>query len=112
MKIYGIGNCDTCRKAKKWLDASGTSYTWTDLREHGVSRSTIRSWIDAVGLEKLVNRRSTSWRGLDEAERKRAMSPESAPELLASHPTLVKRPVVDVDGRIQVGFDDAVKQSL
>lgn len=112
IEIYGIGNCDTCRKARKWLDQSGRDHRWHDLRADGIDESTLGRWIDLAGLEALVNRRSTTWRGLDDAERARAMDDGTAPSLLASHPTLIKRPVIDLGERVLVGFNDSVKQAL
>lgn len=112
VRIYGIGNCDTCRKARKWLEKSGRDYRWHDLRADGIDEPVLGKWVDSVGLEALVNRRSTTWRGLDDAERQRAMAIETAPALLASYPTLIKRPVFDLGERVLVGFNDSVKQSL
>ena len=112
MDIYGIKNCDSCRKARNWLEASGRDFRWHDLREDGVDEALLGRWLDAVGPDKLVNRRSTTWRNLEEAERKRAQARESALTLLLQHPTLIKRPIFDVHGRIMVGFNETVKQAL
>jgi len=112
MKIYGISNCDRCRKARQWLDRSDRPHEWIDLRADGIDQATIAGWIDAVGVDVLVNRRSTTWRQLDEAERKRADSPTGAAGLLHDQPTLIKRPVIDLNGTILVGFDDGVKRAL
>jgi Spx/MgsR family transcriptional regulator len=112
MKIYGIANCDTCRKARKWLEATGHSHEWIDLRADGVDAATIAGWIESVGTDALVNRRSKTWRELDEKQRTRAGSADEAPALLVEHPTLIKRPVIDQAGTIRVGFDEAVKRSL
>lgn len=112
IEIYGIGNCDKCRKACKWLAQSGRAYRWHDLRTDGIDQARLRSWIDAVGLEKLVNRRSTTWRSLGENERARALDVDVAPELLTRHPTLIKRPVLQLPDAVLVGFDDSVKRAL
>ncbi|AKS41066.1 arsenate reductase [Wenzhouxiangella marina] len=112
MKIHGIKACDTCRKALKWLEAEGHEHHWHDLRADGIDAETIQRWIDGVGLEALVNRRSTTWRQLDEADREAAMDPARAAGFLAEHPTLIKRPVFDAGGRIHVGFNESVKQAL
>lgn len=112
IELYGIGNCDSCRKARKWLDQTGRDFHWHDLRIDGLSRGSVRDWIEAVGLERLVNRRSATWRGLSEHERAGAMDPERAPELLARHPTLVKRPVIVAGNRVWAGFDDSVMEAL
>lgn len=112
MDIYGIKNCDTCRKARKWLDESGREYSWHDLREAPPGETVLRRWVEVIGLECLVNRRSTTWRTLVEPDRARAGDPGLAPGLLADNPTLIKRPVFDTGDRILVGFDDTVKQAL
>ncbi|MDZ7791585.1 MAG: Spx/MgsR family RNA polymerase-binding regulatory protein [Xanthomonadales bacterium] len=112
MKVYGIGNCDSCRRARKWLEKSGRDYRWHDLRADGIDEITLREWIDSIGPESLVNRRSTTWRGLDESDRERAMDAHVAPTLLAAHPTLIKRPVFDLGECVLVGFNDSVKQAL
>lgn len=112
MKVYGIGNCDTCRKARKWLESSGHDYTWFDLREDAPDEARIRHWAESVGLDKLVNRRSTTWRNLGEADRARAADPDAAPALLVQHPTLIKRPLFELGERVMVGFDASVRQSL
>jgi Spx/MgsR family transcriptional regulator len=112
MEIYGISNCDACRRARMWLDETGRDYRWHDLREEGVGLATLREWTARAGLDKLVNRRSTTWRQLDETDRERAGHPETAPALLVDHPTLIKRPVFVIDGDVKVGFNESVKREL
>jgi arsenate reductase len=112
IKIYGIPNCDSCRKARSWLDRSNRDFGWQDLRADPPDENRLRRWIAAVGLERLVNRRSTTWRHLDEDERALAMDADSAPTLLERHPTLIKRPVIEHQGDVMVGFDESVKQAL
>lgn len=105
LEIYGIGQCDTCRKALKWLDAQGVDYHWTDLRQSPVEPATLAHWWQAVG-PPLVNRRSTTWRQLD-AERQRLGDDQAVAALLAEYPTLIKRPLVQWPGEITVGFDES-----
>jgi arsenate reductase (glutaredoxin) len=112
MDIYGIKTCDTCRKARKWLDQAGLNYRWHDLREQTPDESTLRRWLDEVGVDKLVNRRSTTWRGLDDADRERAASAGGALVLLREHPTLIKRPVIETGEVVLVGFTDQTGTSL
>lgn len=112
MIIYGISNCDTCRKALKWLDESGRDYRWHDLRRDGLDETTLGRWVESAGHERLVNRRSTTWRSLDESDRARLAEPAEALALLLRHPTLVKRPVFETEGRVLVGFDESVRQAL
>ncbi|TVQ37248.1 MAG: Spx/MgsR family RNA polymerase-binding regulatory protein [Wenzhouxiangella sp.] len=112
MKVYGIKSCDTCRKARRWLDEQGREYQWHDLREDGLDQVTVKRWLAAVGAETLVNRRSTTWRGLSEDERRQAMDPALASALLLEAPTLIKRPVFETEAGVSVGFNAAVRDSL
>lgn len=105
MKVIGIKTCDTCRKARKWLDGQGIAHQWHDLREDGIERASLEHWITAVGPDRLVNRRSTTWRQLDETVRDQAMQAASCAAVLAEHPTLIKRPVFETGDRVLVGFD-------
>ncbi len=110
--VHGIGSCDTCRKARRWLEESGRAHVWHDLREEGIEAETLARWVEAVGPATLVNRRSTTWRGLDEDQRAQALDAAATARVLAEHPTLIKRPVFERDGRILVGFNAAVKEAL
>jgi arsenate reductase (glutaredoxin) len=100
--IYGIRTCDTCRKASKALPGA----TFRDVRTDPLSAEEIAEFLDAFG-EKLVNRASTTWRGLDEAARDQAPA-----ALLAAHPTLMKRPVIRADGALHLGWTPATRASL
>ena len=106
MKLYGIPNCDTVRRARAWLDAHGILHSFHDLRKDGVSLQQLSNWADQVGLDTLINRRGTTWRKLDAAEQAQAAHTDTALALLQKHPSLIKRPVVEVDGRIIVGFSE------
>ncbi len=106
--VYGIRACDTCRKTLKWFEAQGLAHQFHDLRSDGLDPDRIRSWLGSPFADKLVNRRSTTWRGLGDTER--AASGAALTDLLVKHPTLVKRPVISVgsdagDELIAVGFD-------
>lgn len=112
LRIYGINSCDTCRKAMKWLDEQGRPYHWQDFRADGLAPEMVQKWLDAVGCETLVNRRSTTWRTLAEADRAQALDPHQAVAVLTAHPTLIKRPVIETNDRVLVGFNAAVKDTL
>ncbi|MBZ9558138.1 MULTISPECIES: ArsC family reductase [unclassified Modicisalibacter] len=102
--LYGIKSCDTCRKARKALDARGIAYRYHDLREDGLDAGTLARFIDLTGLETLLNTRSTTWRGLDETERQAARDDaERARALILAHPTLLKRPLLDTGETLIVG---------
>lgn len=106
MRFYGLKTCDTCRKAEKALHAKGLTPTVVDVRADGVAPAELQRFHAAFG-DALLNRRSTTWRTLTEAER--AGHPLT---LLAVHPTLMKRPVIDVDGRLYLGWGKDVQNSL
>lgn len=113
--MFGLKSCDTCRKARRWLDSQGVPYQAHDLREAPPTRNLVQQWLDAAGPEKLVNRRSTTWRNLSENVRGSA-GPNADPEillgLLGEHPTLIKRPVFQRGTQVLVGFDNAVRAAL
>lgn len=112
MKLYGIKTCDSCQKARRWLQEQGIEHSWHDLRDDGLDRALVDSWLAALGTEGLVNRRSTTWRGLDEPTRAAALNPERAASVLLARPTLIKRPVFHRGDQVLVGFNAAVKDSL
>ena len=103
LTVYGIKQCDTCRKALKWLTAEGTTHQFHDFRVDGLPPELLQSWLDSSFSDKLVNRRSTTWRQLSEAQRN--SKGEELLELLLQHPTLIKRPVFVTDEIIAVGFN-------
>jgi arsenate reductase (glutaredoxin) len=104
--IYGIKNCDTCRKALKWLEAEGHAHKFHDFRSDGLGEKTVRDFIDALGMEAVLNRRSTSWRALDDASKTVLQSEDldAGVELLVQNPTLIKRPVFDTGKDMLNGF--------
>ena len=109
--VYGLKNCDTCRKARRWLDDNAIAHRFVDVRADGITADQIGRWAKAAGWEALLNRRGTTWRGLGEAEK--AVDDETgAVALMALHPALIKRPVIDTGSAVSVGFTDAVKAQL
>lgn len=105
--LYGIPNCDTVKKARTWLSEHGVDHTFHDFKKQGVPEVELDRWLAVAGWEKLVNRKGTTWRGLDEATRNAVVNNASARTLLRAHASVIKRPVVEwADGAITVGFDD------
>lgn len=102
--LYGIPNCDTVKKARRWLDDHGIAYTFTDLRETPVGKTRLKQWLAAVGSDTLMNRRSTTWKQLAEHEQPDADNNAAVIATLDAHPTLVKRPVLEHGKTIHVGF--------
>lgn len=109
--LYGLKNCDTCRKALKDLKAAGMAHTFVDMRSDDVTRELIAAWAGEIGWEVLLNRRGTTWRGLGDAD-KADVNEARAIELMAVHRALIKRPVVEHSGAVTIGFTEAVKNQL
>ena len=109
--VYGIKNCDTVKKARKWLEARNVEYTFHDVREDGLERTKVQDWLDELGWETLVNRRSTSWKAMEE-EARAAMDNASALDAIMDQPTLIKRPLLDTGHECHCGFSAANYQSI
>lgn len=103
LHLYGIPNCDTVKKARSWLDRHGIASAFHDYKKEGVDVATLARWADAAGWEALLNRRGTTFRKLGEADRA-DIDRAKALALMAAHPSLIKRPVVEGEGVLLVGF--------
>lgn len=109
--LWGLKNCDTCRKAWKWLEAEGIAYDFHDIRGGELEADRLSRWIAAAGWETLLNRRGTTWRGLSDAE-KDGVDEAKAAALMLEHPALVKRPVIEAGDHITVGFGAAQQDAI
>lgn len=109
--VYGIANCDTCRKARRWLDGEGIAHRFHDFRADGLDAKMLAAWVTALGWETLLNRRGATWRNLPEAARD-GLTPATATALMLRHPTLIKRPVFAAGGAVLVGFSKAEMDTL
>jgi Spx/MgsR family transcriptional regulator len=107
VNLYGIANCDSVKKARVWLDLHGVAYAFVDLRRTPPSAALLARWIAQVGFEALVNRRGTTWRSLESQEQAAVRDARSAQALMAAHPTVIKRPVIEARDMLVVGFDAA-----
>ena len=103
--VYGLTNCDTVKKARKWLDAHWLDYTFHDYKKEGADAGKLASWSDAAGWEVLLNKRGTTFRKLDEADRA-DLGRDKAISLMLQHPSMIKRPVVEFGGGVLVGFSE------
>jgi arsenate reductase len=101
--IYGIKNCDTMKKARAWLDKRGIEYLFHDYKAEGIERSRLETWAKEAGWETLLNRAGTTFRKLPEKERDGLME-KKALALMLAQPSLIKRPVLEVGGRLVIGF--------
>lgn len=103
LTIYGIRNCDTCKKARKWLEANSVEHRFHDLRVDGLGKTALARWAQSASWQKLLNTRSTAWRGIPEADRQE-LNEQRALELMLKYPTLVKRPILETKKNVLVGF--------
>lgn len=102
--LFGLKNCDTVRKAKRWLNERGVEYRFHDFRDDGLTLEQLRAWAAELGWEALLNRRGTTWRTLPERTRN-SLDEQRALDLMLAKPALIKRPVLDLGTRRLVSFD-------
>jgi arsenate reductase len=112
--MYGIKNCDTIKKARKYLEAQQVDYQFHDVRSDGINQIQLQAWVNELGWEKLINKRSTTWRNLPD-ETKQNINELLALVVMEDQPTIIKRPVLEMSDRVMVGFsekqyDDVFKQ--
>ena len=103
LTIHGIKACDTMKKARDWLEARGLAYALHDYKAVGIDRATLERWVSKVGWEVLLNRAGTTFRKLPETDRQ-GIDAEKAIGLMLAQPSMIKRPVLDFDGELLVGF--------
>ena len=101
--LYGIPNCDTVKKARVWLDQHGVSFAFHDYKKAGIDRPRLESWVAEHGWETVLNRAGTTFRKLPEADRA-DLDADKAVTLMLAHPSMIKRPVLDLGDRTLVGF--------
>jgi arsenate reductase len=101
--MYGIKNCDTTKKARAWLDTHGVEYGFHDYKASGIDRARLESWCKELGWEALLNRSGTTFRKLPDAD-KAVADARKAVSLMLAQPSMIKRPVLDLDGKLLVGF--------
>jgi Spx/MgsR family transcriptional regulator len=110
-KLFGISNCDTIKKAKKWMTKNEIEYEFHDYKKEGVPEKELKSWIKQVGWEVLLNKRGTTWRKLDDST-KDSVDEKSAIQIMLENPSIIKRPVLDVNNTITVGFSEKIYSDL
>lgn len=109
--IHGIRNCDTMKKARAWLDAHGIACTFHDYRTDGLAEPLLAGWVDRLGWEALLNRSGTTFRKLPDAD-KADLGRDRAIALMLAQPAMIRRPVLDVDGELTVGFRPEIYAAL
>ncbi len=103
--LFGITSCDTVKKTRRWLDEHGIDYEFHDFRTDGITQAQLQAWCDRLGHETLLNKRGTTWRRLP-GDVKASIDKAKAIQVMQENPAVIKRPVLDVDGRLFVGFSD------
>jgi Spx/MgsR family transcriptional regulator len=111
IRLYGIKNCDTVKKAKRWLDDQNIAYEFHDFREDGLEQQQVSDWVSELGWETLVNKRSTTWKGLSDSA-KASLNDQSVIVVILENPTLIKRPLLDTGNERHVGFKADQYQAL
>jgi len=101
--LYGIPNCDTIKKARKWLKDNGIEFEFHDYKKQGVPEKELRAWVNKLGWEVLLNKRGTTWRKLDD-ETKNSVDKNAAIQIMLENPSIIKRPVLIKNKTILVGF--------
>ena len=105
--LYGIPNCDTVKKARVWLDQHGVAFHFHDYKKAGIDQPRLEAWVAEHGWETVLNRAGTTFRSLPDAD-KRDIDEDKAIALMVAQPSMIKRPVLDVDGKLLVGFKPEV----
>ncbi|WP_447760444.1 ArsC family reductase [Sphingopyxis panaciterrae] len=103
LTLFGIPNCDTVKKARRWLNERGVAHRFHDFRKDGLDPDRLQGWIDTLGWEKLLNKSGTTFRKLPD-EQKEALDAAKARALMLDQPAMIRRPVVEADGGLSVGF--------
>lgn len=109
--LYGIKNCDTVKKARKWLDENNISYRFHDFRVDGLSANQLQDWLAKTDLTTVINKRSTTWKQLSKADQDALMDGQGQAIVLAN-PTLIKRPVLEHQGDVNFGFKADLYQTI
>jgi arsenate reductase len=111
IKIYGISNCDTMKKARKWLEDNNLDYEFHDYKKQGVIEKDLRRWVKQAGWESVLNRRGTTWRKLDE-NIKNNIDEASSIKVMLENPSAIKRPILEQGKKLLVGFNEDEYKTL
>jgi len=111
VKIFGIPNCDTMKKARKWLDTHGIEYSFHDYKKQGLREDQVRTWVAELGWEQLINRRGMMWRKLS-AEIRDTMDEKAAVRVMLETPSIIRRPLLDTGDTRHLGFSEAAYEEI
>ncbi len=110
LTVYGIPNCDTVKKTLEWLKTNGLLYEFYDYKKQGISANKLSEWLKSYEWTKLVNRAGTTWKKLTDEEKAAINNNQTAVELMIAKPSIIKRPLIEQDGKtIALGFDEVMK---
>ena len=112
IRLFGIPNCNSVKKARDWLTENSLDYTFHDFKKQGITEEMIHSWLKHVPLNNLVNRKGTTWRMLSDHEKEQADQEPGAINLMLQKPSVIKRPVVVTKNKVLVGFDTSVYEQI
>jgi Spx/MgsR family transcriptional regulator len=113
MKLYGIPNCNTVKKAREWLDQHGVAYEFHDFKKQGLASATAENWLTQYPWEKLVNRAGMTWRNLSDSEKTTVTDNASATALMLNKTSVIKRPILEDSNKVlALGFDEALYQQI
>ncbi len=104
--VYGIPNCDTIRKTLDWYKKKNIRVEFYDYKKYGIKKEKLAAWCKEVGWELLLNKKSTTWRSLPPAEQQLVTNEKIAIQLMIEYPSIIKRPVIEMNNKIMVGFNE------
>jgi len=104
--VYGIPNCDTIKKTLDWLKKKKFNFEFHDYKKSGISKEKLAAWCKKAGYEKLLNKKSTTWRELPVAEQEKITSQSAAIKLMALSNSIIKRPVIEFGDKLIIGFSE------
>ncbi len=106
VKVYGIPNCDTSKKALNLLKKNKVTFSFHDYKQEGISKAKLETWCKKLGWETVFNKRSTTWRELNEAEQEKVTGQAEAIKIMMEHSSIIKRPIIDINGNLLAGFNE------
>jgi len=113
MKLYGIPNCSTVKKARNWLDSNGVTVEFHDYKKNGLDSKTAQHWLKQTDWSNLINKKGMTWRKLPEPRKQQIQDAPSALALMLEHSSVIKRPLLEQNGKLlHVGFDEAAYSAL
>jgi Spx/MgsR family transcriptional regulator len=111
--VYGIPNCDTTKKALALLKKHKADFSFHDYKQEGITSKKLEEWCEKMGWEMILNKRSTTWRELDEAEQQKVVDQTTGIELMRKNNSIIKRPIIEFDKNIIIGFnEDEIKRAI